>query len=200
MTPQAHLKFNDFAPDVELLGVDGQPVRLSTLWKQNVLILAFTRHFGCPQCKEMIEQLIHYRPEMSTRGIGLAIVTHATPQAAKAFCDERAPSVRCLADPDRAAYRAYGLGRASLWQTFFSLNVWRSNNRLKRAKGWNTDLPPAGQDAMQLGGTFIIGTDGRIRLPYYYQDIADHPPVELLLGGVMGMDWGKPLEGPIVHE
>ncbi len=198
MPIQAHLKFNDDAPDVELLGVDGQPVRLSTLWQQNVLILAFTRHFGCPQCKEMVDQLIHYTPDMAARGIGLAIVTHAAPEAAKAFCDERAPGIRCLADPDRKAYHAYGLGRASILQTFLSLNVWRSNRRLKREKGWDTDLPPVGQDAMQMGGTFIIGPDGRIRLPYYYQDIADHPPVELLLGGVMGMDWGKPLDGPIV--
>jgi peroxiredoxin len=200
MSPIPYLKFNDPAPDVELLDVDGKPVKLSSLWKKNVLILAFTRHFGCPQCKEMVEQLIHFTPEISARGIGLAIVTHAAPEAAKAFCEERAPTVRCLADPDRSAYRAYGLGRASIWQTFLSLNVWRSNNRLKREKGWDTDLPPAGQDAMQMGGTFIIGVDGRIRLPYYYQDIADHPPVELLLGGVMGMDWNKPLEGPIVHE
>ena len=51
-----------------------------------------------------------------------------------------------------------------------------------------------------MGGTFIIGADGHIRLPYYYQDIADHPPVELLLGGVMGMDWKSPLEGPIVGK
>ena len=49
----AHLKFNDPAPDIELQDVDGKPVRLADLWKKQVLILAFTRHFGCPQCKEM---------------------------------------------------------------------------------------------------------------------------------------------------
>ena len=50
---------------------------------------------------------------------------------------------------------------------------------------------------MQLAGTFVIGTDGRIRLPYYYDNIADHPPVDLLLHGVMGMDWNRPFEGPV---
>jgi len=37
-----------------------------------------------------------------------------------------------------------------------------------------------------------ISTDGRIRLPYYYEDIADHPPVDLLLHGVMGSNWDQP--------
>jgi peroxiredoxin len=200
MSPLVQLKFNDVAPDVELLTTAGLPVMLSSLWKEQVLVLAFTRHFGCPQCKEMVDQLLHFNPELAQRGIGLAVVAHSTPAEAGAFCSERAPGVRCLADPERKAYQAYGLGRATLWQTFFSVNVWRSNRRLRAERGWKTELPPAGQDAMQLSGTFVIGTDGRIRLPYYYEDIADHPPAELLLGGVMGMDWKKPLEGPITHE
>lgn len=198
MSKIAHLKFNDFAPDVELLTVEGQPVRLSTFWQGRVVVLAFTRHFGCPQCKEMVDTLIHYKPEMAARGLSLVIVTQGTPEAAKAFCEERAPGAICLADPERKAYRAYGLGRASLWQSVLSMRVWRSNRRLAREKGWKPELPPPGQDAFQMSGTFIIGPEGRIRLPYYYDDIADHPPVDLLLRGVMGMDWAAPLDAPIV--
>ncbi|PWH15183.1 MAG: hypothetical protein DDG60_06075 [Anaerolineae bacterium] len=198
MSKMSHLKFNDSAPDVELLTVEGQPIRLSTLWQNRVLVLAFTRHFGCPQCKEMVDTLIQYKPEMAAKGLSLVIVTQGTPEAAKAFCAERAPGAICLADPQRVAYRAYGLGRASLWQSILSLRVWRSNRKLAREKGWKAELPPAGQDAMQMSGTFIIGPDGKIRLPYYYDDIADHPPVDLLLRGVMGMDWGMPLESPIM--
>jgi peroxiredoxin len=191
------LKFNDPAPDVAIFRANGQPVRLSEFWERQVLVLAFTRHFGCPQCKEMVEQLVHFLPELAKRGIGLALVTHAAPEKAAVFCAQRAPGVDCLADPTRAAYRAYGLGHASLWQTFLSLHVWRSNRRLRIEKGWKPEFAPAGQDSMQMSGVFVIGQDGRIRLPYYYEDIADHPPVELLMGGVMGVDWNRPLNGPI---
>ena len=55
MSKLAHLKFNDPAPDLELLSAEGKPVQLSSLWKKQVLVLAFTRHFGCPQCKEMVD-------------------------------------------------------------------------------------------------------------------------------------------------
>lgn len=193
----AHLKFNDPAPDLDLLDADCNPVRLSSLWKKQVLILAFTRHFGCPQCKEMVDQLVVASPEFKGKNLSLAVVTQGTPEEAKAFCEQRAPGILCLSDPERKAYEAYGLERANIWQTFLSLNVWRSNRRLKKERGWNTDLPPKGQDAMQMAGTFVIAPDGTIRLPYYYDDIADHPSVDLLLHGVMGMDWHQTFNGPV---
>ena len=84
-----------------------------------------------------------------------------------------------------------------MWQTFLSLNVWRSNRRLKVERGWNADLPPQGQDAMQMAGTFVIAPDGLLRLPYYYDDIADHPSVDLLLHGVMGTNWDQKFDGPV---
>jgi peroxiredoxin len=200
MAKIAQLKFNDLAPDVEVLTTEGQPFRLSLLWQGRVVVLAFTRHFGCPQCKEMLDQLVESKPEFTAKGLHLALVTQGTPEAAKKFCAERAPGVTCLADPERAAYRAYGLGQASLLQSVLSRRVMKSNKRLELEKGWKPEMPPAGQDAFQMSGTFIIGPDGRIRLPYYYDDIADHPPVELLLRGVMGMDWSTPLESPIEPE
>jgi peroxiredoxin len=190
-----HLKFNDPAPDLELLNMEGRAVSISSLWKKQVLVLAFTRHFGCPQCKEMVDQLVTSQSEFKANDLALALVTQGTPEEAKVFCAQRAPGILCLSDAERKSYRAYGLERASIWQSFLSLNVLLSNKRLKREKGWNTELPPKNQDAMQMAGIFVIAADGRIRLPYYYDDIADHPPVDLLLHGVMGADWKRSLDG-----
>jgi peroxiredoxin len=194
MTNQIRLKFNDPAPDVQILDKEGVPIQLSSLWKDKVLVLAFTRHFGCPQCKEMLDQLIDSHQALTEKGLRLAIISHASAESAKQFCDQRAPSAICLADPDRKAYHAYGLYQGTLWQTLLSPQIWRSNKKLARTKGYKPELPPAGQDAYQMSGTFIIGTDGRIRLPYYYEDIADHPPVDLMLHGIMGADWNKPFD------
>jgi peroxiredoxin len=197
MSKLAQLKFNDLAPDLELLGTGGKPILLSSLWKKQVLVLAFARHFGCPQCKQMVDTLSSAAPEIKSGGLGLAFVTQGSPEETRIFCQERAPGQLCLADPERQAYRAYGMERATIWQTFLSWHVWQSNKRLSQERGWKTTPPPPGQDAMQMAGTFVIGTDGRIRLPYYYDNIADHPPVDLLLHGVMGMDWNQPFEGPV---
>ena len=194
MSQQFQLKFSDPAPDLDLLGTDGRPVRLSLLWQDKALVLAFTRHFGCPQCKEMVDQLIDSHQALTERGLRLAIVSHASAESAKAFWELRAPEAICLADPDRKAYRAYGLYRGTVWQTVLSPRIWLSNRRLARTKGYQPLLPHAGQDAFQMAGTFIIGTDGRVRLPYYYDDIADHPPIDLILHGIMGADWNQPFD------
>jgi len=191
------LTFNSPAPDCWLLNAHAQRVRLSSLWQDKPLLLAFTRHFGCPQCKEMMDELHSLSPQLAQRGLRLAIITQGTPEQAAAFCAERAPGAECLADPQREAYAAYGLSRGTAWQTLLSPRIWRENRRLRREKGYQPEVPPEGQDAFVMSGTFVIGRDGRIRLPYYYQDIADHPPVDLLLHGLMGMDWDSPLEGKI---
>lgn len=61
-------------------------------------------------------------------------------------------------------------------------------------------MPPKGQDAMLMSALFVIGPDGRIRLPYYYDHIADHPPVEVLLSGFLGTRWEQPFNGAIHTE
>lgn len=194
MSNQVQLKFNDQAPDITLLDINGEPVQLSSLWRDKVLVLAFTRHFGCPQCKSMMDQLMEAHPALTERGLRLAIVNHATPDDARKFCEQYASTAVCLADPDRKAYQAYGLFQGRFWQTWFSPRIWLSNWRLAKNKGYKTELPPAGQDAFQMSGTFIIGVDGKIRLPYYYEDITDHPPVDLILHGIMGADWKRPYD------
>ena len=148
----------------------------------------------------MIEQLVAALPQLKDKNLSLVMVTQGTPAETKIFCEQRAPGILCLSDPDRRAYEAYGLERASLWQSFLSLGVWRSNRRLKRERGWKTEMPPKGQDAMQMAGTFVIAPDGCIRLPYYYDDIADHPSVDLLLNGVMGIDWTQPFSRPAAPQ
>jgi peroxiredoxin len=192
-----HLKFNEPAPDLDVQTVGGETVRLSSLWAGKTLLLAFIRHFGCPQCKEMLSELIERKHQFEKAGMSIVVVSQGTPEAAKAFCEQYAPGLHCLCDPQRQIYRAYRIERGTLTQTVLSWRVWSGNVRVRKAKGWKPELPPVGQDAMQMSALFIIGSDGRIRLPYYYDNIADHPPVELLLKGFLDTSWKKPLESPI---
>jgi len=189
MARKKQLNFNRAAPDVTLLDTAGRPVQLSNLWAEKPLLLAFTRHFGCTQCKEMLERI-------EQAGLALAVVTQGTPETTAAFAAEFAPGLLCLADPERKAYEAYGLERGNLFQTFLNPKVWAAVRNSGR-KGYRVEPPPAGQDAMQMSGTFIISRAGRIELPYYYDHIADHPPLDLLLNGVLSSRWDQPFDGPV---
>lgn len=190
------LNFESTAPDLALLDIAGKPVKLSSLWKKRPLVLAFTRHFGCTQCKEMLDELVESRERIEKAGLGIAVVTQGTPEITLLFAQQYAPGLLALSDPERVAYRAYGLERGSLFETFLSLKVLRAVRR-SREKGYQMEPPPEGQDAMQMSGTFIIGRDGRILLPFYYDNIADHPSLDLLLSGVLSTGWDKEFEGPV---
>ncbi len=146
----------------------------------------------------MLDPLVQSRTELERAGLALAAVTQGNPGETKVFCQQRAPGIICLSDPERQAFHAYGLGRGNAWEVLLSPRVLRETARARR-QGYTVELPPKGQDAMQMSGTFIIGTDGRIRLPYYYDDIADHAPIDLLLKGVLSTGWDKPFDEPLAQ-
>jgi len=196
MKNRNRLHFNQQAPDLELLNTAGKTVQLSSLWKKRSLILAFTRHFGCTQCKEMLDELVDGRDHIEEAGMGIAVVTQGSPEATDLFMKEYAPDLLALSDPERLAYHAYGLERGSIFQTVLNPKVIRAVREAAR-KGYKLEEPPQGQDAMQMSGTFIISQDGRIRLPFYYDNIADHPSLDLLLKGVLSTKWDEDFEGPI---
>lgn len=196
MAKLTRLKFNDPAPDLDIKTADGNTIRLSSLWADKTVLLVFTRHYGCLQCKEMLDHILRARADIERAGLRIVAVTQGKPSEAAAFCKERAPGIICLADPERRAYRAYGLGRGNMWQVYLSPQVWRGTWRALW-RGYRAQMPPRGQSVMQTAGMFIIGADGKIRMPYYYDTIADHPPTELLLRGVLGTSWTKPLDDPL---
>jgi putative ABC transport system ATP-binding protein len=187
------LNFNDLAPDPSVLLATGESIQLSSLWQDKPLLLVFTRHFGCPQCKDMLDQLVKSSSELENAGLTIAAVTQGNPADALGFCRRRAPGMICLSDPKREAYHAFGLERGTVWQVALSPQVIRGTLRAG-GHGHTPELPPRGQDVMQMSGTFVIGTDGRIRLPYYYENIADHAPIDLLLHGVLSTTWDRPFQ------
>lgn len=196
MTSGKRLNFNHSAPDLTLSSTSGARVRLSSLWAKRPLLLAFTRHHGCTQCKEMLEELVTGKKDLEKAGLGIAVIMQGTPEEAAEFARRYAPGLRCLADPKREAYQAYGVERGTIFQTFLNPKVWSAVARSRR-KGYRVEPPPAGQDAMQMSGMFIISHQGRVLLPYYFDHIADHPSLALLVNGVLATRWDQPFEGPV---
>ena len=196
MKKKRALNFDSQAPDVALKKINGRSISLSTLWKKKPLILAFTRHFGCTQCKEMLDELVRGKDQIDAAGLDVAVITQGTVEATALFVKEFAPGLLALSDPTREAYKAYGLERGNIFETVLNWKVIRAV-RKAREKGFYLEEPPEGQDAMQMSGTFVVGTNGRVLLPYYYDNIADHPSLDLLLSGVLSTGWDKSFDGPV---
>ncbi len=95
----------------------------------------------------------------------------------RAFCRQHDVPFPCLADPERKAYAAYGLHGATLAQLFGPRVWWRGFSAVVR--GYSAGNPVG--DIRQMPGVFLVDRQGIIRFIHRYRDIADNPPVALLL-------------------
>lgn len=101
------------------------------------------------------------------------------------FCAERRLPFDCLADPDRSAYRAFGLISAGPGRWLLNPRVIGGVVRLLR-RGIAGGLPHPGQDVRQMPGTFVVGTGGTVRFAHYNADSSDNAPVDAVLGALGG--------------
>ena len=107
-------------------------------------------------------------PEFERRGVEVAAVSPASPFNTRQLCDGHRIPFRCLADPDREAYRAFGLERGSIAQVMGPEVMLKTMRSLFRG---NFGLPAG--DVFQLGGSFVIGKDAIITLAHAARDAAD---------------------------
>lgn len=108
--------------------------------------------------------------------VEFAVVTFAGADRLPAYRDHVGITTAVLADPERKAYRAYGLVSASLWRVYRPATLKKYAVLLRAGKR----LRKPTEDTRQLGGDFVIGRDGRIA--YAYRPVApdDRPPPHVI--------------------
>lgn len=103
--------------------------------------------------------------------VAVAIVTMGKPEGAAAFCRQNRLPFTCLSDPGRGSYRAYGLRRGSFNDVMGPGPILAGVRAA--AKGHFVGRPV--DDVYQLGGLFLVGSDGRIRYSHYPRHSGDNP-------------------------
>ncbi len=85
-----------------------------------------------------------------------------------------------LADPDRALYRRFELGRGSLRAIYSAgtLRMYADLLRRGRRLRWTT------QDTRQLGGDFVVDPDGRLSAAFRPASPDDRPRITDLIDAV----------------
>ena len=92
-----------------------------------------------------------------------------------------------LSDPERKAYRAFGLERGGTAQVW-SFNALRTYAR-GLAAGRLPRLPRA--DITQLGGDFVLDAQGRVVYEHRSEESADRPTIVSLLDAVRAAAKGR---------
>jgi prostamide/prostaglandin F2alpha synthase len=169
----------DAAPEAEVLDRTGERVPLSSQWAARPAVVVFLRYFGCPFCQAQVVALREDRDRFEQGGGNVAMVGQGTPQECAAFCDRQRVSFPVFVDPDRAAFRAYGLASGTFMQVAGPpvFLPWLKNelNGETRQRGLR------GGSFMQMPGTFVVDASGTVRLAHRNRHVADSPRNQAIL-------------------
>jgi hypothetical protein len=120
-------------------------------------------------------QVRDHLDEIQRAGADVLVVTQSRPEEASAA----SLPLPTVCDPDRAAYRYFGLDRGR-WSMFFRWNVLARYLRLIFT-GWRPRRGEAGEDLLQLGGDFVVSADRRLLYAHRSTDPADRPAAAVLV-------------------
>ena len=82
-------------------------------------------------------------------------------------------------DPEMHWYRAFTLGRTSWWSFFRPSTIAQYLGWM--ARGFSVHRINPDEDALQLGGDFVIDPEGKIVFAYPSRDATDRPAVSDLI-------------------
>ena len=160
------------APDFELPGVDGAPVRLSSLLERGPVVLTFYRGAWCPYCNTQLRDYQERLGEIEARGATLVAVSPQTPDSSLTAKEKGDLSFPVLSDVGGATSREYGL----LFQ------VDEATRERYRAVG--VDLERYNDtDAWELPvpATYVIGRDGTVQAAFVEADYTQRASVRQIL-------------------
>ncbi len=168
--------------DLNLFRPDGTPVKLGEFHDRQYLLVVFFRHLLCVACNAHLGTVLVARQELAARGCSILIVAQAKPELLAKHLGNRQYPVSFAADPERAAYRAFGLGRTRL-RSFFRPDV-VVGYLGGMARGYVPWVPYQGEDVLQLGGDFILDRAGNVLFSYRSSVATDRPSAKVLLAAV----------------
>jgi hypothetical protein len=123
----------------------------------------------------------HYA-EIVRLGGEVLVVSFARPNLLAAYLASGPLPFPVVADPTRAAYRAFGLERTS-WSAILGIRSILAYLRLI-LRGWMPRRAIEGEDVLQLGGDFVLDAHGRLVFVYRSDGPTDRPPVEELVRAI----------------
>ncbi len=121
-------------------------------------------------------QVVSRKQHFESLKSDVVIISFGTPYWARIWLEESQSPYPLFLDPDRAAYRAYGLER-SLLRSWGLRTLSYYAKALLKGEEWRGIRGDSGQ----LGGDFIVDAKGIVRLAHPSRDPTDRPPVEELL-------------------
>lgn len=150
----------DAAVDAELIGWNGETVRLSELWNEGPVVLMWYRGGWCPYCNIQLQAMQKELKKIEGAGAKLVVLTPELPEKAKETAEKNDIDFVALYDKESAVAKKYGLV-FKLPETI--VPMYRDRIKLGEQNG---------SDAMELplSATYVINKEGVITYAFLDAD------------------------------
>lgn len=169
----------DLAPTPSLIDLLGRRFPVSDRWRERPVVVSFLRYFGCPFCQAWVGTLARRADAFADTGAGVVVVGQGTAGQAKAFTGPRRLPFEVAVDPDRSAYRAFGLADGGPVELLHPTAAARWVGVQLRGEGRQGGLQ--GGSMTQMPGTFVVDSGGVLRFVHRNRHQADDPDVVTVL-------------------
>ncbi len=145
---------------------------LYAIAQRGSVLLIFLRHFGCPFCKEALDDLSKIKGELRSRGIKIVFVHLSDEsQSHRYLSNYNLENMEHISDPDRSLYEYFGLAKGG-FQELYNLKVWSRVVNVNRK--YEVQLGNGLGSVLQMPGMFFIN-NGKIVNSYIHKTAADRP-------------------------
>lgn len=120
--------------------------------------------------------------DIQALGGAVLVVSFAPPAQVAAYLERGPLPFPVVSDPERAAYRAFGL-EAATWGAMLRPGVLARFMGLM-LRGWMPRRSAKGDDLLQLGGDFVLDATGRLRYAHASAEPTDRPSAAALIEAV----------------
>jgi peroxiredoxin len=165
-------------PDVEITGTDGKAVRLSSLYRDKPVVVAFFRGGWCPICTRHTQELIKVYPKVQEFGAELIGVSPDTVANSKSNHEKNGVPFSFYSDAQVETSSAFGLAFRVDDQT------------LTKYKGFGIDLESAsGQQhhALPIPAVYVINQEGKIVFAHSDPDYRQRLEPRKILAALEGL-------------
>ncbi|XZE18610.1 redoxin domain-containing protein [Pirellulaceae bacterium SH449] len=147
------LQVGAVVPDVEITGMDGRSVKLSSLYRDKPLVLVFFRGGWCPICTRHTQELIKIYPEIQKHGAEMIGISPDNPANSKSNHEKNSVPFAFYSDAQVVTSSAFGL----------TFRV--DDQTVVKYKGFGIDLEKASgfqHHALPIPAIFIVDQQGRV--------------------------------------
>lgn len=162
-------------PEAKLMGIDDQPVTLSSLHETKPLVIIFFRGSWCPICTRHTKELIKAYPQIQEKGYQMVGISPDSVENSKTNIDENSIPFPIYSDSGLQAIRGFGLA--------FRVD----DTTLNKYKGFGIDLEKASgrnHHALPIPAIYVVNTEGVVTFAYSNPDYRQRLDAKELLDAI----------------